>query len=49
VYKGPYQVCREEYQVVKRGGEYHGCRKDYIMEKGKAINFSYNIKAAGKI
>ena len=40
----------EEYQVVKRGREYHGRRQEYIVEKkwkGKQYHLLYNIWAAG--
>ena len=30
-------------KVVKRGKEYHGCREEYIVEKGKRKAISYSI------
>ena len=36
----------EEYQVLKRGRKYHGCREEYNVEKGKGKQYHhpYNIK-----
>ena len=30
------QSVGEEYQVVKRGSEYHGCWKEYNVEKSES-------------
>ena len=41
----------EEYQVVKREREYHGCLEEYNGEKkgeGEAISSHHDIKAVGK-
>ena len=34
----------EEYQVVKKGREYHGCREENNMEKGKGEAISSSLK-----
>ena len=46
-----YEVCWEEFQVVKRGREYHGCGEENNMgkkERGKQYHLTYNIQAFGK-
>ena len=40
----------EEYQVLKRGREYHGCQGEYNMEKrlrGSNININQDLKKMG--
>ena len=32
-----YQVCWEEYKVVKRGRKYHAVGKNIMWKKGKGI------------
>ena len=40
----------EDYQVVKRGREYHGCGDEYNVKKGegKQYHLPYKIEAVGK-
>ena len=38
----------EEYQVVKRGMEYHVCGEEYNLGKGNKYYLYYNIEAVGK-
>ena len=41
----------EEYQVVKKGREYHGCEEEYNVEKMEMVSKSsslYYVKAVGK-
>ena len=53
MYKGPYPPWKfiksvgEEYQVVKRKREYHGCGEEYNMEKGKGEAKSFSLKYWG--
>ena len=45
------QIFWEEYQVVKRGREYHGCGEEYNVEKegkGKQYHITLNIEAVGE-
>ena len=50
--RGVYQVCWEEYQVVKSGREYHGCGAEYNVvkrEKGSNIIFPIILRLLGRI
>ena len=47
----PPQSAGEQYQVEKRGREYHGCGEEYIVEERERANniiFPFVIEAVGK-
>ena len=48
MYKVPYskfiKSVGEEYQVVRRGREYHGCEEEYnVAKKGEREGISYSL------
>ena len=58
MYKIPYSRRKffkwvgEEYQLVKRGREYHGCGEEYNVvkrEKGSKIIFPITLRLLGRI
>ena len=53
MYKVPYlKSVGEEYQVVKRGREYHGCGEQYNLkkrERGSNMIFSMILRLFGRV
>ena len=52
MYIVPYPPGGEDYQVVKRRREYHGCGEEYNvekMERGSNSVFSIILRLLGKI